>query len=389
MYVSQRIEIKPNKTTIKLFENYFNYNRYCYNKALENWNNLYKQFKNKEIEKRPNSRRVRDHLKSIKEDWEKDYSPIIIETACEDVDRAFKFFWKGLTKFPKFKSKKNKNIKFSFRYQRKNPSTFRIKDEKRLFLQRFPYPIKMTEKIRFDGLLKTLTISKKANRYFATFVIDINPSYYQNFHPNSNDKNICGIDLGVKTLAIIADNKFENNKKFYKCKSIIKDIEKYYKKISYYDKRMSKKIYGSKKYEAMRIKLQKIYNRIHNLEYNYIHKFTKRICRRYKYICIENLKSKNLQKRHSLARNIRNSLFYSIRKQFEYKSQFYNCILIKADRFFPSTQMSSCCGNILKGKDKLKLKSRKYKCKKCGLIRNRDLNAAINLRNYGKQWARL
>lgn len=393
MYIAQTIELKPNKTTIQLFEMYFGYSRYIYNKALNIWNTEWdKHIETNKEHKRPTFISVKTACRHSREEWESKYSSIIEETASEDVSKAFNLFFKNVCNHPKFKSKKN--CKNTFRYYRKNDRTIKIIDNNKLFLVRFPYKIKMKEKLRFpNGIIKECTISKKANRYYAGFVIEIHESNFPNLHPKKNDKSICGVDLGVKTLATIYDGS-----DFYEYESINKKLVKYYEKIEFYDKLLNRKRlanpgkwFDSKKYQKVKTKRQILFRKIVNIKQDYVHNLTKWLCENYKYIVIEMIKSNNLTKKkskyskknHNLHKHISDSLFYTFRKQLEYKCELYNCVLIEADMFFPSTQMCSNCGHVFGKKNKLKLSDRKYICPDCEMIMDRDENASVNLRNYG------
>ena len=265
MILTHKMEIKPNKTIIKLFEKYFGYSRYCYNKGLSIWEEEYSKGN------KPNGRKVRDIFKSIKQEWEKEYSPVVLDTAIEDLEKAYNMFYKKINKKPKFKSKKiNKN---SFRVYRKCDSTIRIKHNK-LYLPRFPYGIKLTENIRFNGTIKTCTITKKANRYFASFSIELkNETEIKNKFPTTN--KVAGIDLGLKTFAVLADDKYFY-KYFYPSK-----LKAYYAKINYLNRKLSKKQKGSNKFNVMKTKLQRTYLRIFNIQMDFLQKLTTNIIKNY------------------------------------------------------------------------------------------------------------
>lgn len=371
MYIAQKIELKPNKTTKTILEQYFGYSRYIYNKALATWNEMYEEHQENGLLEKPTHRRVRDRLKKNKEEWEENYCSQVLETGTEDVGKAFNMFFKKVSKFPKFKSKKKS--KSTFRFYRKNEYSIRVTEDRFLKLATLT-PIKMKEDLKYDGIIKEVTIIKKADKYFAGFVIDLKCNL-----PQIDNELACGIDVGIKTFATISDS----NDGLYTVPSFIKTLEPLYNKASEYNRRMSRKIYNSKKYLAMKTKLQRIYLKISNIQQDYLHNITTWLTSNYKYITIETIKVNNLVKNRKLSKVISRSLFYTFRQQLEYKCEMYGNILIKADQFFPSTQTCSCCGNVRTKEDKLKLSDRTYVCPKCGNEIDRDENAAINLRNYG------
>ena len=371
LFITQKIRIYPNKTTINLFNRYFGYSRYCFNKGLSTWKTMY------ELNEKPNGRKVRDNLKSNKEEWEKELSPQILDTSIEDLDKAFKMFFKHLSKYPKLKSRKKS--KDTFRIYRKSDSSIRTKNNK-LFLPKFPYGIKLSESIKYEGIIKTCTISKKADKYFVLFSIQLSEKEINsNFHID-NEKSV-GIDLGIKEFAILSygDLKFQHIKSNY---NILKPL---YNKISYYQKRMSKKVYNSNKYNVMKLKLQNTYLDIKNIQDDFLHKITTDITSRFKYITIENLNISGMIKNRCLSEKISKSLFYTFKVQLKYKSEIYGNQLIIADRWFASTQICSNCGCRKINENKLKLSDRIYICPECGNIMNRDENAANNLKIYGER----
>jgi len=374
LILTQKIRIKPNKTTTKLLNQYFGYSRYIFNQGLNLWNNNYKE------NLKPNGRKIRDELKLLKKEndyeWEKKMSPQVLDTSIEDLENSFKMFFKGINKYPKFKSKrKSKN---SCRFYRKNDSTISIKENK-LILPKFPYGIKLTEPIKIEGIIKTCTISLIADKYFASFAIELSKEEENSLFKNEKD-NYCGIDLGIKEFAIIGN---ENNK-FIHIKSFYNELKPYYEKIKRYSRLMIKKQYNSNKYTELKTKIQNTYLRIKNKQNDFLNKLTTQIIKNYKNICIEDLKIRFMLRNKKLSEKASKSLFYNFRMKLEYKSKLYDNNLILADKFFPSTQKCSSCGNIKTKKDKLKLRDRTYICHECGCVMDRDENAAINLLNYGK-----
>ena len=194
-----------------------------------------------------------------------------------------------------------------------------------------------------------------------------------------------GIDLGIKDLAILSNGeKYKNINKTNR----IKKLEK--RKI-----RLQRKL--SRKFEANKegtkfiktqniIKLQKqiykIETHLKNIRKDYNHKFTSSVVKRNPiFIAIEDLNVNGMMKNKHLSKHIQNQSFNTIRTYFTYKCEEQNIPLYIVDRFYPSSKTCSCCGSI---KHNLKLSDRIYKCNQCGNVIDRDINAAINLRNYGQ-----
>ena len=128
-------------------------------------------------------------------------------------------------------------------------------------------------------------------------------------------------------------------------------------------------------------KLLKIIKKLTNIRHNYLHQTTTEIIKRKpSFICIEDLSVSKMMKNKHLSKSIQQQNFYEFRQQIEYKSKWNNIKLIIADRYFPSSKLCSCCGDIKKD---LKLSDRIYKCK-CGNIIDRDYQASLNLKKYGE-----
>ena len=337
--LTHKIRIYPNKTLQKYFTACFGYSRYCYNVALNLWNTMYNDYKKDNTKDKPTGRTVRDiYKRSYKQDWEKLYTPNILDTAFIDVEKAYKNFFAGRSKYPKFKSKRN--TKNSFTINRKNDSTIRIINNK-LYLPKFPYGITISEQPRFTGNIKICTIVQEANKYYACLVIELDSKYLQ----QTTSKFIVGIDMSNKKKYIMP----------------IKKIKKLEQNLKYYQQCLSKKRIKnqlwkeSKKYLVLKTKIQNIYKYIHNIKIDFLQKITTQIIRKYKYICIEDLAVKNMLKNHKLAKSISESMFRIFRSIITYKCSLYGSILIIADKFYPSTQKCSNCGYTKSNKTKDKM----------------------------------
>jgi len=362
MLITHKIRIYPNKTLIGQFNELFGYSRYCYNRGLEIWNNEYK------LGNKPNFRKVRDISKQVKNKWEKEYSPNVLDSAIEDLERGFKNFFSKRSRYPKFKSKRKCNN--TFRFYRKCNSTIRVKGNK-LFLPKMKYGIKMSELPRFNGTIKLCTISMKANTYHASLTIDTNEEFNREITSDS-----CGIDLGLKTFITLSDstNDYQDN---YPSK--LKALQY---KIKYLNKKLAKKSKGSNKRYVMITKLQKAYLDFTNLRNDYLNKLVNTIVFNYDIITIEDLNVKGMLSNKKLSSKVYQALFYTFKVKLTNKAKQYGNSLVIANRWFPSTQTCSNCGQVKEGDNRLGLSNRIYICN-CGLELDRDINASRNLRDYG------
>ena len=193
-----------------------------------------------------------------------------------------------------------------------------------------------------------------------------------------------GIDLGVKDLAICSDeHKYQNINKTQRIKKIEKRKRRLQRSISRRYENNKKGISYCKTSNIIKSEkeLLKLYHRLTNIRQNYLHQITSEIIKREpSFICIEDLNVKGMMKNRHLSKAVQQQGFYKFRRQIEYKSNWNNIPIIIADRFFPSSKLCSCCGNIKKD---LKLSDRIYKCE-CGNIIDRDYQASLNLKRYGE-----
>ena len=379
-YTARKIELRLNEEQKQIFKQAFGYSRYIYNKALDEWKKMYEAWKQDNSQTKPNNRKVRDRMGELREDWEYGQLNILIETTVEDLSKAFNMMWKGYGKYPKYKSRRNQ--KNSCRFYRRNNYSLQIKGEKanKLKLVGIKSLIHMKEPLllKEGHTMQEITISKRANRYYASIVI----RYLQDEKKPSKEDSYIGIDLGVKDFAIINDDKGL----YKKYKSLSQKLIPLHKRVDIYNKILSRKCCGSNNYEKARTKLSRTYEKISNIRKDYLHKINTHITTKYKYICIEDLKVSDMMKNKNLSKHIAEQGWREFRAMLEYKAEKNDCKIITADKWFPSSQICSCCGNVLQGKDKLKLSQRVYHCHECGNKINRDYNAAMNLKLYGMRF---
>ena len=211
---------------------------------------------------------------------------------------------------------------------------------------------------------KNITISKRANRWFISF------KYELEHKPIPKKAEKIGVDIGINALATCSDGTVYPNPKAYR---------KQKRRLARLQRRVSKKQKGSNNRKKAVKQLAKLHKRVSDIRKDNIHKLTTYLAKNHGEIIIENLNVSGMLKNHRLASAIADCGFFEFRRQLEYKTQWYGSKLTVVDRFYPSSQLCSCCGN----RQKIPLKERVYKCSNCDTIIDRDLNASINLKNYG------
>ena len=374
--------VPNNKQKTKLFQ-YANAARFAYNWALgrerENYKSGCKFISDGEMRKE-----FTQLKKTDKYSWLNEISNNVTKQAIKDACNAYQRFFKGYSKFPKFKSRKfsilsfyqdNVKIKFTNTHVKVEGFTTSKKKNKQKINwiklaehNRIPTDVKYSNpRVTYDGLNWYLTVGIE---YEESTVVPSN-------------KGI-GIDLGIKDLAICSDgNKYQNINKTQKVKNLEKRKRRLQHSVSRkYEKNKKGESYCKTKNVVKKEKLLiKVNHRLTNIRKNYLNQTTSEIVnRKPRFICIEDLNVSGMMKNRHLSKAVQQQGFYEFRRQIEYKSVWNNIPVIIADRFFPSSKLCSCCGNIKKD---LKLSDRIYKCE-CGNVIDRDYQAALNLKKYGE-----
>ena len=371
-----------NKQKTKLFQ-YANTARFAYNWALDKEQENYKN--GRKLISDGDLRKEFTQLKKTEEyGWLNNVSNNVTKQAIKDACDAYKRFFKGLAKFPKFKSRKHAtpsfyqdNVKIQFTDTHVKAEGFadsKKKNKQKLnWIKlaehgRIPTSCKyMNPRIKYDGLNWYITVGIECEDCTAL---------------PSNEG--IGIDLGIKDLAICSDeHKYQNVNKAQRTKKLEKRKRRLQRSISRkYEKNKKGESYcKTRSIIKSEKELLKLNHRLTNIRQNHLHQITSSIVKREpSFICIEDLNVSGMMKNKHLSRAVQQQGFYEFRRQIEYKSAWNNISVIIADRFFPSSKLCSCCGAIKKD---LELSGRIYRCE-CGNVIDRDYQAAINLKRYGK-----
>lgn len=367
-----------NKQRTKLFQ-CFGVSMFAYNWALnrqqENYKNGGKFISAFDLQKEF------VQLKSLPEySWLNQYSSVIPAMAIIDACNAYKNFFKGNSKFPKFKGKKSSKQSFyvhsgkveftdthvklmklsgSIRKNRRKLNWVRLAE-----VGRVPTNCKYSNpRVTFDGI-----------NFWISVAIEVN----DNTEMPTNEG--VGIDLGIKDLAICSDGiTYRNINK-------TKEVKRLEKKKRRLQRKLSKK-YVANKYKKTKniLKLEKevlsLNHKLSNIRHNYIHQVISEIVeRKPSFISLEELNVSGMMKNRHLAKAIQEQSFYSFKEILSYKAKLNNIQIIEVPRFYPSSKTCSVCGTV---KSDLKLSDRVFVCPECGNRMDRDLNASINLKNYG------
>ena len=308
--------------------------------------------------------------------WIREVYSKAVKKSIEDGCAAFTRFFKHQSDFPKFKKKGKSDVKMYF--VRNNPKDCQC-ERHRLKIPTLGW-VRIKEKgyipTTKDGYrIRSGTVSVKAGRFYVSVLVEI-----PDVNINNNLNEGIGIDLGLKDFAIIS------NGKTYRNINKSAGLKKLEKQLIREQRSLSRKYENLKKGEStqraniqkQKLKVQKLHHKMDNIRTDYINKTIAEIVKtKPSYITIEDLNVKGMMKNRCLSKAVASQKFYEFRKRLKAKCDEKGIELRVADRFYPSSKTCHHCGSIRKN---LKLSDRIYRCE-CGYVADRDLNAALNLKD--------
>lgn len=305
-------------------------------------------------------------LTQIKKDypWMREVNSQALESSIKNVDQAFKKFFTG-NGFPKFKRKNKAHQSFQCR-----GNTRKIDFEKSVIsIPKIQFiPIVVSRK--FEGKIKTITISRThTGKYFASILVENTALIPVSVISN----NAVGIDLGITDFAVLSNGeKIENPR----------HLKRGLKRLKALQRRASHKKKGSRNRKKANLKVAVLHEKITNQRNDFLHKLSTRLIsdNQADTIYIEDLSVNKMIRNHKLAQAINDASWSEFVRQLEYKGKWYGKNVIKIDKWFASSKTCSTCGHK---KDELNLSEREWQCSHCGSNHDRDINAAINIRNSG------
>ncbi len=364
MLIAHKIALDPNNKQATSFKKACGVARFAYNWALAEWKRQYEAHKADPSLPKPSEAALRRQLNAIKREqfpWMLAVTKNAPQMAIIQLGEAFKNFFAGRARYPQFR-KKGKDDRFTL-----------TNDQVRIDGCRIRIPnlgwVRMRESLRFAGKIMSATISRVANRWFVSITVDTdNPPK----RPAEN-QGVVGVDLGVSAMATLSTGEKIAGPKPHT--ALLKRLRRL-------SRSLSRKQKGSANWRKAKAKLARLHARIANIRQDALHKLTSDLTRRFHTIVIENLNVRGMLKNRHLARAIADMSFFEFRRQLDYKAAMRGGQVVVADRFFASSKTCSACGHKL---EDLPLSVRQWTCPKCGTIHDRDINAAINLKNLAAQ----
>ncbi|MBC8462127.1 MAG: IS200/IS605 family element transposase accessory protein TnpB [Deltaproteobacteria bacterium] len=367
-----KTELDPNKKQLESLKKHAGAARFAFNWGLARRIEEYKK-----TEKFPNAIEQHKQLNALKETefpWMYEVSKCAPQEALRNLDQAYANFFrrlkllkegklKGKVGFPKFKSKK------------RGLGSFRLTGAIHVSDSYVSLPrigkVRLKEKgyIKTEGVkINSATVSARAGRWFVSISVE------QEIEVSAGEGPPIGVDLGLKKMAVCSTGQTFDNPKA---------LRRNLRKLARLQRKLSRQKKESKRREKTRLQIAKLHYRISNIRKDAIHKATSQMVAKNKpptlrpsAIVVEDLNVAGMLSNRKLSRAIADVSFSELRRQLSYKCSWYFVKLIVADRFFASSKTCSRCGAI---KQTLELSEREYVCAECGVILDRDLNAALNL----------
>ena len=363
-YKAYKLRIYPTDFQRELLEKTFGCTRYIYNNFLAERKNKYEESKTR-ISVYEQLKKLTD-LKRAKE-WLREIDSCALQACVYNLDDAFQKFFKG-NGYPRFRAK---GVHESFRtnntlntYKNKKYESIRIDLKKRIIT------LPKLKEVKFRGFrttkeivgkIKSATISKDANKYFVSVLVEV-PFIKYSLKPTS----IVGLDLGIKDFIVTSNGE--------KLKNEVKINEKRLKGLQ---KWLSRCKAGSKNRYKVKLKIQRLYLKIRNARKHMIYKLANKIIKENAIVVIENLDVKSMYQVHKIAKHLKNVPISEFIRILKYKSNWLGKKVIEINKYYPSSQSCNRCG--FKNEEVKDLSVRKWICPECGLIHDRDINASINI----------
>jgi putative transposase len=359
MLTATKIRIYPNAVQAEKLAKAFGSARWYWNNSLAETQKVYQ-----ETGKGLGQYQLNARLPQLTSEiaWLGETHSQVLQSVSLHLSRAFVNFFERRAKYPQFK---NKHRKQSIQY----PQGVKVVDDCKVFLPKIGHLNAVVHR-ELAGVIKTVTVSKDpSGKYFASILTENGV----NAPVASLNGKILGIDVGLTDLAVTSDgSKFANPKHVDRAQRNLKRKQQH----------LSRKIKGSNSRNKARLLVAKAHERVAHARKDYLHKLSTRLVHENQVIAVEDLHVKGLMKNHNLARAIGDAGWGAFTHMLKYKTARAGKGYIEVNRFFASSKTCACC---LHAQASMPLAIRMWTCDQCGVKHDRDINAAINIRNEAQR----
>ncbi len=362
MILAHKIRLNPTEEQEVYFNRCVGTARFVFNYGLNRWMEAKAQgiqkFGVMAIKKELN------FIKLEKFPWMYDVSKTVLECAMINLGKALSNRFES-----KSGKRKGKKVGFpNFKSKKKSKYTFGVANDRFCVdghgfkMSLCPGVVNMAEALRFSGKIMGANVSRVAGKWYVSIRVEI-----ENPIPIHFEKESVGVDLGIKTLAVLSDGtQYENQALLRKQQNKLKRL----------NRQLSRRKQGSARWNKTKLKLSRFHAEIKDKRSDLIHKMTTKIAKTYSFVGVEDLNVAGMVGNRKLSLSISDAAFGEIVRQLEYKKKLYGGSIQKIGRFYPSSKTCGDCGAINKD---LKLSDRSWVCSSCGTIHDRDANASENI----------
>jgi putative transposase len=300
---------------------------------------------------------LKGHAETV---WTREVDSQLLQQTLRDLDAAFRAFFEKRSRFPRFKSKKRDTPRFRI------PQRVKVEGGK-VYVPKVGW-VRIRQSQAIEGQTKSATFKRDAcGHWHVTLTVAFTlPDVAL---PPPDPEEVIGIDAGLKDFIVVSNGKRIEAPRFFRCNE---------SKLCRAQRSLSRRVPGSKRREKAKVRVARVHRRIANQRKDFLHKLSTDLIQRFEGVCVEDLNVKGLA-RTKLAKSFMDAAHGEFRRQLKYKAAWYRKHFAVIDRFFPSSRYCPACGQVNR---KLKLSDRVWDCD-CGVVHDRDLRAANNVRDEG------